>query len=309
MHLSERIGNTPLIFLEHISHMIGGRVFIKYEVCNPFGSALDRTAFSYLQQGINTGELKPDGCIIESSTGNLAISLAYLCAAQRVTLLVVMPEPEDDRIPNLLRLLRAQVTFTPRNQGMAAAAKVASNMHIDTWNSYYSDQFHNNEGPQTHYRSTGKEIVDQCNELAIQPDIFIAGVGSGATFMGVGSRLREAFPSIQLVAVEPAESPVLSGGKSAPHAFHGIGAGFIPDIFNYKLDPKIFPVCIEDAVRASRRILNKEGLPCGLTTGANLYAALQLVGRPEYRGKNIIIMGHDGIERDLGVKMLGAGQF
>lgn len=298
-HLIDRIGNTPLLRLEHISHMVGANVFLKYEACNPFGSALDRTARGYLKQAAERGEIGPGGCVVEASSGNLAISLAHLCAAMGLSLFIVMPEPEDDSIPHLLRLLGAEVKLTPTRGGMAGAQKLAEYLHTDIWGSFQPNQFYNQEGPRIHYETTGAEIVRQCTEMKFQPDLFISGVGSGATLSGVGRRLRESRHPISVAAVEPAESPVLSGGRAAPHTLRGIGAGFVPSVLDRSLAAHVVPVCAEDAVRACRRLLGKEGLTCGLTTGANLHAALQLAGRREYRGKNIVIMGHDSMERHL----------
>lgn len=299
MHLTDRIGNTPLLRLEHISRMVGANVFLKYEAGNPFGSALDRTAWGYLKKAADCGELRQGGCVVEASSGNLAISLAHLCAAMSLSLFIVMPEPEDDSIPRLLRLLGAEVKLTPARDGMLGAQKLAEYLHSDIWGSFHPNQFYNQEGPRIHYESTGVELVRQCAEMKFQPDLFIAGVGSGATLTGVGRRLRESPHPVSIAAVEPAESPVLSGGKAAAHTLHGIGAGFVPSVLNRSLTAHVVPVCVEDALRACRRLLGKEGLTCGLTTGANLHAALQLAGRREYHGKNIVIMGHDGLERHL----------
>ena len=307
MKLSDAIGGTPLIFLETISRMIGANIFIKYEAGNPFGSSLDRTALRYIQQGIQSGKLTPDGCIVEASSGDLAVSLAYLCAENRITLMLVMPQPEDDRIPRLLSLLRAEVIFTPAEGGMRAAVQTAVNVHRDTWKSFYPNQFENEEGPHTHYQTTGTEIVQQCRQMKSHLDVFISGVGSGATLMGTGKRLREEYPEIQLVAVEPSESAVLSGGKPGAHGYRGIGVGFRPKIFDSRLVSHVVPVDMKNTVRACHRLLNKEALPCGLTTCANLHAALQLLQDVEYRNKNIILMGHDAIERDLGNRFLSYG--
>ena len=299
IHLIDRIGNTPLLRLEHISRMVGANIFLKYEACNPFGSALDRTAWGYLKQAVDCGELKPGGCVVEASSGNLAISLAHMCAAIGISLFIVMPEPEDGSIPHLLRLLGAEVKITPAKDGMLGAQKLAEYLHSDIWGSFHPNQFYNQEGPRIHYETTGAEILRQCAELNFQPDLFISGVGSGATISGVGRRLRESSHPVSIAAVEPAESPVLSGGKAAPHALRGIGAGFVPSVLNRSLIAHVVPVCAEDAIRACRRLLGKEGLTCGPTTGANLHAALQLAGRKEYRGKNVVIMGHDGLEHHL----------
>lgn len=301
LHLTDRIGNTPLLYLESISRIVEANIYLKYEACNPFGSAQDRVAWGLIQKGLESGEFKAGGSVVGASSGNFALSLARLCGSMQSTLYITMPAPKDKTIYNMLLQLGVEVRLTPAEEGMAGAQKLAEFLHADTWGSFFPDQFYDDEAVQIHYRGTGSEIAEQCKEADIVPDLFISGIGTGATITGVGKRLKEINKNINIVGVEPAESPVLSGGKiNNAHALTGIGAGFVPEILDKNILSTTVPVCFEDAKKASRRLLTKEGLSCGLTTGANLYAALVMGRRPEYQGKNIIIMGHDALERHLG---------
>ena len=304
----DRIGNTPLIHLESVSRVVGSRIFLKYEAANPFGSSSDRTALGFLRQGIAKGEVKSQACVIAACSGDLAVSLAYLCALQNITLFLVMPRPESAVFPSFLRELKAEVVLTPPENGMKGAVDKADFIKQDIWRSYYCDQFRNCEGVHIHYRSTGTELVRQCMDMGISPAAFVSCSGSGATLMGAGSRLKESFPDVKLVAVEPAESPVLSGGKVGIHGYRGIGINFIPEILDLSKISRIIPIALPEAVRACRHLFYKEGIPCGATTGANLRAALRLAAEPPFSGKDIVLMGHGSMERDLLTRIPGMGR-
>ncbi len=299
LHLTNRIGNTPLLYLEHLSKILESNVYVKYEVCNPFGSIQDRTAWACIKIGIEDKKLTSGGSVIAASSGNFAVSLARLCASMHCLLYLAMPETKNMDLVKMLWQLGVVIKFTPAELGMLEAQNLAEYMYNDVWNSYFANQFKDADFINVHYESTGQEIVAQCRQYDIMPDLFVSGIGTGATITGVGKKLKEINPDIHIIGVEPAESPLLSGGKSQSHLLTGIGVNFIPPLLDRKLLSCVIPVCFEDALKATHRLLTKEGLSCGFTSGANLYTALLLARRSEHKGKNIIIMAHDGLERSL----------
>ncbi len=292
-------GKTPLLHLPLLSGMAGANIYLKYEAANPFGSSQDRIGLALIRREYDRGQFRKGGCLVQASSGNTLIAMAHVCARLGVTLFGIMPKPETPALPRLLVCLGAKVMLTPAEDGMEGALAKAEAVHKDTWISVYPNQFDDEYTVKVHHDTTGNEIAEQCREMGVEPHLIISGVGTGATLAGVSSRLKETWPDIKTAAVEAAEAPVLSGGKFSPHGLNGISTGQKPSFVNESSVSHIIPVSTTDAAKACRRIIFKEGLSCGPTTGANLYAAVQLAARPEYRGKNIIIMGHDGMERHI----------
>jgi len=294
-----RTGQTPLIHLPLLSAMAGANIYMKYDAANPFGSSQDRIGLALIRREYDRGQFRKGGCLVQASSGNTLVAMAHVCSRLGVTLFGVMPKPETPVLPRLLICLGAKVMLTPAEEGMEGALAKAEAVHKDTWISVYPNQFEDDYAVRVHHDGTGSEIAEQCGEIGIEPHLFITGIGTGATLAGVSSRLRESWPDMKTAAVEAAEAPVLSGGKFAPHGLNGISTGKNPAFLRADAVSHIIPVSTTDAAKACRRIIFKEGISCGPTTGANLYAAVQLAARPEYRGKNIIIMGHDGMERHI----------
>ena len=297
--LEQKVGNTPLIHLPVLSGMVRANIYVKYEAANPFGSSQDRIAMAFIRREYERGHFRNGGCLVQASAGNTLAAMAHVCSRLGVTLFGVMPRPENTAIPRLLACLGAKVMLTPAEEGREGALAKAEYIHKDTWISVYPSQFDDEYAVRVHHDTTGEEIAAQCAEMGFAPDLFISGVGTGATLAGVSARLKETWPDMKTAAVEAAEAPVLSGGKFAPHGLRGISTGKKPAFVSAEQVSHVIPVSLDDAARACRRIIFKEGLSCGPTTGANLYAAVQLAARPEYQGKNIIIMGHDGMERHI----------
>lgn len=287
--LEDRIGHTPLIYLKNISAMTGARIYLKHDAVNPFGSALDRIAFGLVRREYERGQFRNGGCLIQASTGNTGVAMAHLCARLGITFFLVMPEPFDRTCANLVVSMGGKVIFTPRDKGMAGALERAGEMHKDIWISVYPNQFTERESVRIHHDGTGSELVDQCRALEMVPDLFVSSVGSGATFTGVSQRLREEFPGIACAAV----------GFRGGEGLSGISAGMEPVLFDRELASFNAEADPELAVKTCRRLVFKEGLFCGPTTGANLCSALQIIDQEKLQGRNVIIMGHDGMDRHL----------
>lgn len=296
MNILDCIGHTPLVRLKGVSD---ANIFIKLEPRNPGGSIKDRAARAYIEGAMRRGELERGGCIVEATSGNLGIGLAVVCATLDIRLILAMPASVSRERAVLLRALGAEVILTPPELGMKGAQDKADSLNADIRGSFRPNQFNNPDGPAMHYARTGVEILEEAAARGFHVDAFVAGVGSGATVSGVGRRLKETDNAAFVAAVEPAESPVLSGGKASPHGIQGIGAGFVPGVFDRSVVDDILTVSTDEAIQAARRMLSEEGISCGISSGANLNGALQLARRPEFRGKNIVTVACDTGERYL----------
>lgn len=296
--LTDLIGNTPLLELGTYSKLHGAKAQIvgKLEYFNPLGSVKDRIAFNMVSEAEKKGTLKPGAVIIEPTSGNTGIGLAFVSSVKGYRLILTMPETMSLERRNLLKALGAELVLTPGAAGMKGAIEAAVKLQEETPNSVILQQFENPSNPAVHVRTTAEEIWRDTDG---QVDVIVAGVGTGGTVSGLGQRLKELNPNIKIVAVEPADSPVLSGGKPGPHKIQGIGAGFIPKTYNASVVDEIITVGNDDAIRTSRELSRTEGLLVGISSGAATYAATQLALRPEYAGKRIVAILPDTGERYL----------
>lgn len=297
MDMLTSIGNTPLIHLKNLSKEAGANIYVKAEMRNPGGSIKDRASLAYVKDALATGTLTQDGTVIEATSGNLGIGLAVVCAELGIRLIVCMPESASIERRKLMQGLGAEIILTPANKGMSGAQEKAEELYNNSKNAFRPNQFSNPIGPKAHYESTGPEIRAQAMQEKISIDAFVAGAGSGATFMGVGKYLKEYYPLIFLGIIEPEESAVLSGKPAAPHGIQGIGAGFVPDIVDKSLITEILTVNTRTAKETARKALKTDALNGGISTGANIAAALELSKRKEFQGKNIVTIACDTGER------------
>ncbi|OAV69646.1 O-acetylserine sulfhydrylase [Bacteroidales bacterium Barb6XT] len=297
-NLTELVGNTPLLELNGFgkskdaqAHLIG-----KIEYYNPLGSVKDRIALSMIEDAEAKGIVKKGTTIIEPTSGNTGVGLAFIAAAKGYKLILTMPETMSVERRNLLKALGAELVLTPGADGMKGAISRAEALREEIADSIILQQFENPSNPEVHKKTTAEEIWRDTDGKV---DILISGVGTGGTVSGTGKRLKELNPNIKVVAVEPADSPVLSGGKSGPHKIQGIGAGFVPRNFDAAVVDRIFPVSNDDAIRTSRELAKSEGLLVGISSGAATFAALELSKEKENKGKNIVIILPDTGERYL----------
>lgn len=292
------IGATPLLELSHIEreHRLKARILAKLEYFNPAGSVKDRIAKAMIDDGEARGLLKPGSVIIEPTSGNTGIGLAAVAAARGYKAVFTMPESMSLERRKLLAAYGAQVVLTPAAAGMAGAIAEAERLHAGTPGSFLAGQFTNPANPEAHYRTTGPELwADTDGKL----DALVAGVGTGGTLSGAGRYLKEQNPAITLVAVEPAGSPVLSGGAPGPHGLMGIGAGFVPETLDRAVLDRIMTATEEEAYAAARELAAAEGILCGISGGAALWAAMTLAREPAWRGRTIALILPDGGERYL----------
>jgi len=296
--LTDLIGNTPLLALNHYSQKAGlsAAIVAKLEYFNPLGSVKDRIAFAMVEAAEKDGKLKPDSVIIEPTSGNTGIGLAFVAAARGYRLILTMPETMSIERRNLLKALGAELVLTPGTEGMKGAIRHAEELARSTPNSYLPQQFNNPANPAIHRKTTAEEIWRDTDGKA---DIFISGVGTGGTISGVGEVLKQYNPAVKIIAVEPSASPVLSGGQPGPHKIQGIGAGFVPDVFNRAVVDEIIPVDNDDALATGRILAKQEGLLVGISSGAAVWAATQVARRPENKGKLIVVLLPDTGERYL----------
>lgn len=293
----DTVGNTPLVRLNHLTKDLKAEIYLKCEFRNPLFSVKDRVGKAMIDAAEATGELKPGGLIIEPTSGNTGIALAFIARAKGYRCLLVMPDTMSIERRTLLRLLGAEIVLTPGIYGMKGAiAKAQELLEENKGNAFGPAQFDNPVNPQIHYKTTGPEIWEATQGKL---DVFVASVGTGGTFSGAARYLKERNPAIRAVAVEPSASPVLSGGKPGPHAIQGIGAGFIPKNMDMSLADEIVPVSNEDAVETARALAREEGIPAGLSTGATTFAALQLAKKPENAGKRFVVIAPSSTERYL----------
>jgi len=296
--LTELIGNTPLVELDKFSANKGldKPVIAKVEYFNPGGSVKDRIALAMIEDAEEKGLLKPGATIIEPTSGNTGVGLALVAAVKGYKLILTMPETMSIERRNLVKAYGATVKLTSGKDGMKGAIKAAEELRDSIKGSVILQQFENLANPEKHYRSTGEEIWrDTDGEV----DIFVAGVGTGGTVSGVGKYLKEKNPNVKIVAVEPSDSPVLSGGQSGPHKIQGIGAGFIPNTYNADVVDEVFQVENDEAILAGRQLAQQDGLLVGISSGAAAFAAAEIAKRPENKGKTIVTLFPDTGERYL----------
>lgn len=292
------IGKTPLLALTKTAHAAGAkaRVFAKLEYFNPAGSAKDRVAAQMLDDAEQDGRLQKGAVIIEPTSGNTGIGLASVAAARGYRMIIVMPDSMSEERRTLMRAYGAQLVLTPGAGGMTAAIEKAEQLAATLPNAFIPDQFGNPSNPKAHRLSTGPEIWDDTDGKV---DVFVAGVGTGGTITGVGEYLKEKNPDVEIVAVEPAGSAVLSGDPAGKHGLQGIGAGFVPKVLNTGIIDEIITVSDEDAFETARMLGKTEGILVGISSGAALFAALKLAVQEEYAGKNIVVLLPDGGDRYL----------
>ena len=292
------IGNTPLLKLSHIekSEGVGANVFAKLEYFNPAGSVKDRVAKAMLDDAEAKGVLKPTTTIIEPTSGNTGIGLASVAAARGYKIIIVMPETMSVERRKLMKAYGAELVLTEGAKGMKGAIAKAEELHAEIADSFIPSQFTNPANPAIHKSTTGPEIWEQ---LDGKVDVFVAGVGTGGTVTGAGAFLKSKNPDVKIIAVEPKDSPVLSEGRSGSHKIQGIGAGFVPEVLDTGVYDEIIPVSNEDAFATGRRIGKEEGVLVGISSGAAAWAALQVAARPEYAGKNVVVLLPDSGDRYL----------
>lgn len=296
--IADLIGSTPLLKLQDISNSSGCEVFGKCEFLNPTSSIKDRIALNMIKKALESGEITKNSTIIEPTSGNTGIGLASICASMGIRLILTMPASMSVERRKLLSALGAELVLTPPELGMNGAVKRATELLLEHKNSYMPQQFENINNPQVHIETTAKEIWEDCDGSI---DIFVAAIGTGGTITGVGEYLKQKNSNIKVIAVEPFDSPVLSGGKAAPHKIQGVGAGFVPKILNCSIFDEIIKVKNQEAYEASRKIAKNEGVIVGISAGANIFAALEMAKRE--RGKRIVTILCDTGERYLSTEL------
>jgi len=301
-HITDLVGHTPLLRLTNYmaAHDLPATLLAKLESMNPAGSAKDRVALSMIDDALRRGVLQPGGTLIEPTSGNTGIGLAMAAAAMGYRCVLVMPDTMSMERRLLLAAYGAQVELTPGKDGMTGAIARAQQLQQETPNSLIMGQFDNPANPDAHYRTTGPELWQDTDG---QIDVFVAGAGTGGTISGVARYLKERNPAVRIVAVEPADSPLLTQGKAGPHPLQGIGANFVPANLDLSLIDEIIPVSGEDAYQTGRELAQNEGVLVGITSGAAVWAAAQIARRPEYRGKTIVVLLPDSGERYLSTPM------
>jgi cysteine synthase A len=296
--LTDLIGNTPLLELAGYGRDLGlrGRLVAKLEYFNPLGSVKDRIALAMIEAAEREGRLDPDSVIIEPTSGNTGIGLAFVAAAKGYRIILVMPDTMSVERRNLLKALNAELVLSPGKDGMKGAIRKAEELNARIPRSYIPQQFNNPANPEVHRKTTAEEIWrDTDGEVAA----FVAGVGTGGTITGVGELLKERNPAVRIVAVEPCDSAVLSGSAPGPHKIQGIGAGFVPQVLNTAVYDEIYKVRADDAFRTAQRLAALEGLLVGISSGAAAFAAAQIARRPEFEGKLVVALLPDTGERYL----------
>lgn len=299
--ITKTIGNTPLVRLNRVTEGLQATVVAKVEYFNPLGSVKDRIGVSMIEAAEKAGHIQDDTIILEPTSGNTGIALAFVCASRGYRLVLVMPETMSIERRKLLKALGAELVLTPGPLGMKGAVAKAEEMLAEDPRYYYiPQQFRNPANPEIHRKTTAEEIWRDTDGKV---DILVAGVGTGGTITGVAEVIKSRKPGFKAIAVEPAASPVLGGGKPGPHKIQGIGAGFVPDVLRLDMVDEIVPVTNEDAFATARRLAREEGLMVGISCGAAAWAALSVAARPENRGKLIVVILPDTGERYLSTEL------
>lgn len=296
--IQEMVGQTPILQLHHIEKLeqTQAHLFAKLEYYNPAGSVKDRVARGMLLDALESGKLQPGATIIEPTSGNTGIGLCAIGVALGFEVIIVMPDTMSEERRKLMKAFGAKLVLTPGQEGMTGAIDKAKALAKDIPQSFIPSQFTNPSNPKAHYLSTGPEINEQMDGKV---DIFVAGVGTGGTISGVGQYLKEKNPQVQIIAVEPKDSPLLSNGQTGPHQLQGIGANFVPETLDTHIYDQIITVSTDEAFEAARQLAQKEGILTGISSGAALYAAKTLAKQPENKDKNIVVLLPDGGDRYL----------
>ncbi|MDD5633741.1 MAG: cysteine synthase A [Candidatus Omnitrophica bacterium] len=295
-NITQTIGGTPLVRLNKISKGLNASIIAKAEFFNPLSSIKDRVALAMIEKGEKEKKIKKNTVIIESTSGNTGIGLAFVCAARGYKLILTMPDTMSKERGALLRILGAELVLTPGDKGMAGAVDKAEDLAKEIPNSFLTRQFDNDANPMVHKKTTAVEIWKDTDGKV---DIFVAGIGTGGTITGVGGFLKNKDPKIKIIGVEPEKSAVISGGKAAPHKIQGIGAGFIPKILKREFIDEILTVSEEEAGEYAKRLAREEGLLVGISSGANIAASVKVARRAENKGKHIVTVLCDTGERYL----------
>ncbi|NOY07408.1 MAG: cysteine synthase A [Spirochaetes bacterium] len=298
---TELVGKTPLVYLDRFADNSYGRIAAKIEYFNPGGSLKDRIALNMIRDAEKRGFLKEGATIIEPTSGNTGIGLAFICAVRGYRLILTMPDTMSHERRKILKAYGAELVITPGESGMKASIEKAEELIEEYPDAFMPQQFNNPSNPEAHEKTTGVEIWE---DSAGDVDIFIAGVGTGGTITGVSKFLKKKKDSIKFIAVEPSNSPVLSGGKAGKHSIQGIGAGFIPSILNMNCIDEIITVSDKDAFETSKQLARQEGIFAGVSSGAAAWAALQVAGRKENEGKLIVVVFPDNAEKYLSTGLL-----
>jgi len=293
-NVTELVGRTPLVRLNRLSEGLPGRVAVKLEFYNPANSVKDRIGVAIIDAAEKSGALKPGGTIVEGTSGNTGIALAMVGAARGYKVILTMPETMSTERRVMLRAYGAEIVLTPGSEGMRGAVEKAKEIVATTENSIWAQQFANTANPAVHRETTGREVWEDTDG---EVDIFVAGVGTGGTITGAGRLLKELKPGLQVVAVEPKDSPILNGGSPGPHKIQGLGANFVPEVLDTEVYDEVLDASIEDSVATARALGTEEGILGGISSGAAVWGALELAARPENAGKLIVAVVPDFGER------------
>lgn len=294
--ITKTIGNTPLVKMQRLAQNLPAEIFLKLEFFNPLGSVKDRIGLNMIEAAEISGKLKKGMHVLEPTSGNTGIGLAFVCAAKGYKLTLVMPETMSQERRTLLLLLGAEVILTPGPNGMRGAVAKALELVSKDSNIFYPSQFANSDNPEIHRKTTALEIWNDTNG---EVDIVVSGIGTGGTITGIGEVLKQKKPSLKMIAVEPQESNILSGGKAGPHKIQGIGAGFIPTVLNKKIYDEIEQVSSDESLKMAKLVIKTEGIPVGISSGAAIVAGIRQASKPENKGKKIVVIIPSYTERYL----------